>query len=405
MPINVTNAVSGTPLTETVATVNGLSELGIVGQSYTFTVTVTGYRVESVVANGTELTAVDGVYTYTVVDGDNNIVVNLVKLVKLSVTVNGETLGSVTPSINLDSQGIATVDKGTELSLNVGYDASKVTVGITVNGTAVTDINAAITLSDDTEVVITFCNVVTVTYDEELTIANGMVEITVDGETLTSGDKVAVGSTLAITIAHDGGYEVTSVKVGEDEATLSGDTYTYLIPDTLAAGTELAVTVTIEEIVLTEQAVATLTFTKTTMQSGVSSYTGSFKTKCDDLTWTISNFNNNNLQWSYIKCGSKQSSSVAKITTDKALSQKITKIALTIDAITATSVNSITLKIADNAEFNNSTDVSVDKSTGEQFIVIPSPAENMYYQLVFDCAKSSNNGIVTVSKVEYFAFV
>ena len=221
LPINVTNAVSGTPLTETVATVNGLSELGIVGQSYTFTVTVTGYRVESVVANGTELTAVDGVYTYTVVDGDNNIVVNLVKLVKLSVTVNGETLGSVTPSINLDSQGIATVDKGTELSLNVGYDASKVTVGITVNGTAVTDINAAITLSDDTEVVITFCNVVTVTYDEELTIANGMVEITVDGETLTSGDKVAVGSTLAITIAHDGGYEVTSVKVGEDEATLS----------------------------------------------------------------------------------------------------------------------------------------------------------------------------------------
>ncbi len=405
LPINVTNAVSGTPLTETVATVNGLSELGIVGQSYTFTVTVTGYRVESVVANGTELTAVDGVYTYTVVDGDNNIVVNLVKLVKLSVTVNGETLGSVTPSINLDSQGIATVDKGTELSLNVGYDASKVTVGITVNGTAVTDINAAITLSDDTEVVITFCNVVTVTYDEELTIANGMVEITVDGETLTSGDKVAVGSTLAITIAHDGGYEVTSVKVGEDEATLSGDTYTYLSPDTLAAGTELAVTVTIEEIVLTEQAVATLTFTKTTMQSGVSSYTGSFKTKCDDLTWTISNFNNNNLQWSYIKCGSKQSSSVAKITTDKALSQKITKIALTIDAITATSVNSITLKIADNAEFNNSTDVSVNKSTGEQFIVIPSPAENMYYQLVFDCAKSSNNGIVTVSKVEYFAFV
>ncbi len=252
LPINVTNAVSGTPLTETVATVTGLSELGIVGQSYAFTVTVMGYRVESVVANGTELNAVDGGYTYTVVDGDNNIVINLVKLVTITVVQGDTTVGEATlydangDTIALDTYNKVTLDKGAVVNLSVEVDIDLYQVSVYYNNVLqdLTDFDCIVPTTEDIEVKLAYTGLVIVNFEEE--VANGMVGVDVGGTAIATGNKVAVGSTLAITIAHDDGYEVTSVKVGEDEATLSGDTYTYLIPDTLAAGTELTVTVTID---------------------------------------------------------------------------------------------------------------------------------------------------------------
>ena len=43
-------------------------------------------------------------------------------------------------------------------------------------------------------------------------------------------------------------------------------------------------------------------------------------------TWTISNFNNNNWNWSSIKCGSQNFASTASIATDTDLGAAITKV-------------------------------------------------------------------------------
>ena len=42
-------------------------------------------------------------------------------------------------------------------------------------------------------------------------------------------------------------------------------------------------------------------------------------------------------------------------------------------------------------------------ASGENAFTIASPVANAYYKLVFDCAQTTNNGIITISKVEYIA--
>ena len=238
--ITVSNVVGGTALTENVATVDGLPAQGIVGNAYTFTISVTGYRIASVFANGSELTAADGSYTYTVVDGDNNITINLVQLVKVTVTVNGDSLGSVTPNITLDSDGSAYVDKETEVTLNVViHDTDKTMVTVTVDGTPVSDITAAITVNADTAIAVTFSQFVNVTLGE---VTNGTATVSPNGQ-------VALGTTVTITVTPNSGYETKSVTVNGTEAkAVDGKTgeYTYTISATAEAGSTLDVVVTID---------------------------------------------------------------------------------------------------------------------------------------------------------------
>lgn len=87
----------------------------------------------------------------------------------------------------------------------------------------------------------------------------------------------------------------------------------------------------------------TLTFSKETNEKNISSYAETWTATIDKFTWSIANFNNNNNAWQYIKCGSKKNPSVASITNTTAFEQPVSKVAVTIDAVTATSVNSIKL--------------------------------------------------------------
>ena len=74
---------------------------------------------------------------------------------------------------------------------------------------------------------------------------------------------------------------------------------------------------------------------------------------------------------------------------------------LTIDAITADKVNSITLYTSsDNNTWVEAS--SFGKATGVQTATLATPATGLYYKIELDCASGSANGLVTVSKVEYY---
>lgn len=150
-----------------------------------------------------------------------------------------------------------------------------------------------------------------------------------------------------------------------------------------------------------EEVYSTCLFGSTYNQQSVGSYTATWTTVNGDFTWTIVNGNNNNNGWSYVKFGRKNNASVGQITTSAAYSEAITKVELTIDAITTAKINSIKLYTStDNSTWTEAG--SFSKAVGVQTVSLSNPTENLYYKIEFDCASGSSNGLVTVSKVEYY---
>lgn len=148
----------------------------------------------------------------------------------------------------------------------------------------------------------------------------------------------------------------------------------------------------------------TVQFGKDYNSEGVSAYNKSWSVTCDDGTqWNIANFNNNNNGWNYIKCGSKKEASVATITSSAALPEKISSVTVTIDTITTNNVNSISLTVADDAQFetNAATYTAATLAKGDLPFTIDKPAANKFYKLTFDCKKSSSNGVIQISKVVF----
>ena len=92
-----------------------------------------------------------------------------------------------------------------------------------------------------------------------------------------------------------------------------------------------------------EEVYSTCLFGPDYNSQGVSSYTATWSTTNDEFTWNIVNGNNNNNGWTFVKFGRKNNESVGEISTDAAYSEAVTKVDLTIDAITAAKINSIKL--------------------------------------------------------------
>ena len=135
--------------------------------------------------------------------------------------------------------------------------------------------------------------------------------------------------------------------------------------------------------------------------SSVNNYTSTWTATNQEFTVTLENFNNNQNGWSFVRCGSKNGTSVATISTSAAIDKAITKVAITIDAITANNVNSI--KLYTSSDGSSWTEAgSFTKATGAQTVTLSSPSANLYYKAEFDCKKGSGNGFVQVSKVEYY---
>ena len=138
----------------------------------------------------------------------------------------------------------------------------------------------------------------------------------------------------------------------------------------------------------------------------IGSYDKTWQAVVGTDVWTIANFNNNswNNDWTYIKCGSKKSASVASIRTDFAIDKAIANVVVTIDALKETDkINSVKLQVAADTSFNTvEQEIAAEElAVGNLIFTIPTPAANKYYKVVFDMAKASSNGIVQISKVMY----
>ena len=133
----------------------------------------------------------------------------------------------------------------------------------------------------------------------------------------------------------------------------------------------------------------------------VQDYTSTWSATNDGFTVDIANANNNKNGWEYIKMGRKNTASVGTITTHVDIDEAITKVVLTIDAVTTDKINSVKLKTSiDNKIWTEAG--SFDAATGAQTVVLANPTANLYYQVVADCQAGSSNGLITISKVEYY---
>lgn len=137
-------------------------------------------------------------------------------------------------------------------------------------------------------------------------------------------------------------------------------------------------------------------------------YAKTWTAKIGDDSWSVSNFNNNNWSWTYIKCGSKNNASVAAIVNDAAYTETVTKVVVKIKtASSLDKVNSVRLITASDKKCNNIVE-TIDGSfgsnstfTGDLTFNVTKPAKNLFYKFVIDIKKATN-GIISISGVDYY---
>ena len=137
----------------------------------------------------------------------------------------------------------------------------------------------------------------------------------------------------------------------------------------------------------------------------IGSYAKTWDATRDGFTWTLANWNNNNNGWTCVKAGSNKAASVATITTKTTMPEAISTVTMTIDAITATYVNSIKLEVLSADGKTVKETVSGTAKQGDCVFSITNPQKDCKYMITVDCkqntAKNGKNGFVQVSKVVY----
>ena len=144
----------------------------------------------------------------------------------------------------------------------------------------------------------------------------------------------------------------------------------------------------------------TLQFGKNYNSESIQDYTSTWSVKCDEFTWDVVNWNNNQNGWTYVKAGSKNAASVATITTKTAMPEAISTVTMTIDKITTTSVNSIKMEVI-SATGSTVETISGTAKQGDCVFNITNPQKDCKYKITVDCKQGSSNGLVQVSKVVY----
>lgn len=154
----------------------------------------------------------------------------------------------------------------------------------------------------------------------------------------------------------------------------------------------------------------TLQFGKNYNSAPIQNYTSTWSVTCDEFTWDVVNWNNNQNGWTYVKAGPKGNTNAhAMISTKSAMPEAISKISITIDKVENGSITSIVLKSSSTNDFTAGTVIETKSSVGQGEVVfeIPSPQNGLYYQLDFTLnnttqnSSKGKNGVVQVSKVVY----
>lgn len=126
-------------------------------------------------------------------------------------------------------------------------------------------------------------------------------------------------------------------------------------------------------------------------------------TEMGGTTWTTSNFSNYNNGWGYIKGGRKNYASTASIYNDNALSFKVTKLSVTVDAVTSGNLTSAKLYVADNKDFSNAEEITfagtVAKGTWD--FIVTNPDSDKFYKFEAACSSASKNGVIQISKFTF----
>ena len=145
----------------------------------------------------------------------------------------------------------------------------------------------------------------------------------------------------------------------------------------------------------------TLLFGSNYNSKKISSYIDSWSATNNGFTCTLANWNNNNNGWSYVKAGRKNNASVATITTEDVVPEALTTVTMTVDAVTASKINSLKLYVSTAEDFSTKDTYTATVATGNVVFNITNPVENAYYKIEVDCASGSSNGLITVSKIVY----
>lgn len=203
-----------------------------------------------------------------------------------------------------------------------------------------------------------------------------------------------LGDKLTVTATPKAGYKVSSIKVNDQALTVAED-------NTAEFTAELNNKVVVEFV--SESApvakVYNVLFNKDNNKKGVQGYKNDWTNVSDGITYNVVNCNNNNNEWDFIRIGSKKNVSVGSIATASPFVEAIAESTIKIDAVTATSINSIKLLVSTSADFKTNTasyDVTVAK--GEQTTKITTPVANAYYKYEINCKKASN-GSIQISKI------
>lgn len=219
-----------------------------------------------------------------------------------------------------------------------------------------------------------------------------------NGSVTADVESAAAGREVSLTVTPDSGYKLSEIVV---VTTPGGETVEVKGNKFIMPASNVTVSATFEKV--GDEPVAKTyehKFLKTTMSEKVSSYTAKFTNTCGDLTTTLTNFNNNQLGWDYVKCGSKNAASTGTIVTEQ-IPEPIKRVKLTIDATDAANVNSVKLYVASDSDFKDILEeISFTNAVGEQTVTISSAQSDCYYKIAVDC-KKSKNGIFQTSQVVY----
>lgn len=144
-------------------------------------------------------------------------------------------------------------------------------------------------------------------------------------------------------------------------------------------------------------------FNSTNNSGKAGSYSNSWYNTTNSFRVNITNANNNNNGWEYVKIGSKSSALTGTFITNAIIDQKITKVSINIGAITTASVTSIKLYTSTNKSSWTERG-TFTKATGWKDVTIAAAnqANNYYYKIEAVCAKASSNGPLQINGIRFY---
>lgn len=223
-------------------------------------------------------------------------------------------------------------------------------------------------------------------YNDDLTVSYDNNK----GTVVLSKENPQLGDEVTITVTPKEGYRLSKVTLKTIDDVESD------ITSTLKFTAGLKDTITVE-FVSDSAPVATVhevVFNGTNNSKKIGSYTESWTNTTDGVIYNISNANNNNNQWSYIKTGLN-----CTITTAAPFANAISSTTISIDAIAVKNVKSIKLYVSTDSNFSKDVQTfEIEKKTGDIQTTITNPIANAYYKYELI---STGKKCITISRLTF----